>query len=342
MQAAGLDPASCLTDTITYQEGMLVIQDRNNNQKGKIKLVKPDFLLPDITSLAGRQRTLLRPMSYAKCLTLFRGLLKSGLDMATATIPADRIANITMHSCKVTLLAAARQLDVSEEHRADQGHHQRDSHQQSVRLYSRDDVWGALKCQGTLLRALADGWRPLSAQARGAQRPLQEPEFTVPPLASDDLYARKPSDLPRLILIPCYYSNESFEPPETLHVVSKKDGTASASDSGAAESSSCSDPSDFEDSSLPAPFRGAESDPCGTPGQFSPLFLVNFVSGTCHCAVPATALCDPRKCLVHTNEAGIVLSLKTACTTFVEGCTVQLETIEGTQLCLRKGCARLW
>ena len=215
--------------------------------------------------------------------------------MATATIPADRIANITMHSCKVTLLAAARQLDGSEEHRADQGHHRRDSHQQSVRLYSRDDVWGALKCQGTLLRALADGWRPLSAQARGAQRPLQEPEFTVPPLASDDLYARKPSDLPRLILIPCYYSNESFEPPETFHVVSKKDGTASASDSGAAESSSCSDPSDLEDSSLPAPSKALSRTPAAL--QVSSVHC----SWLTLCQVPATVRCRLLPCATRAS-----------------------------------------
>ena len=51
----------------------------------------------------------------------------------------------------------------------------------SVRLYSRGDIWGALQLQRQVVKALTDGWRPLTAQQRGALPPRQELQVELRP-----------------------------------------------------------------------------------------------------------------------------------------------------------------
>ena len=46
--------------------------------------------------------------------------------------------------------------------------------QSSMRRYSRDDVFLQLKLQRTIRSKVLSGWRPETAQHRGAQKPLQE------------------------------------------------------------------------------------------------------------------------------------------------------------------------
>eukprot|EP00438_Fugacium_kawagutii_P034528 Skav213818 [mRNA] locus=scaffold1987:562853:565367:- [translate_table: standard] len=61
----------------------------------------------------------------------------------------------------------------SKEQRLQQGHHA--DPQNSLEVYSRDHVWGALQFQQQVLTHVRRGWRPHIAQHRGAQQPLQEP-----------------------------------------------------------------------------------------------------------------------------------------------------------------------
>ena len=42
-------------------------------------------------------------------------------------------------------------------------------------LYGRDDVFQALKVQSCVLTRIRAGWRPMTAQRRGAEAPLAEP-----------------------------------------------------------------------------------------------------------------------------------------------------------------------
>ena len=54
----------------------------------------------------------------------------------------------------------------------------------SVHLYGRDDVFGSLRLQETVLRCVRSGWRPLRAQRRGSEAPLLELSFEGLCLAS--------------------------------------------------------------------------------------------------------------------------------------------------------------
>ena len=85
-------------------------------------------------------------------------------------------AVFTIHSCKATLLSwSAQQAHLlTEEERLQQGH-RRISAKGSLRLYSRDDVYPALRLQGLLREAILQGWRPSVPQHRGSQSALTEP-----------------------------------------------------------------------------------------------------------------------------------------------------------------------
>ena len=71
------------------------------------------------------------------------------------------------------------------------------------------------------------------------------------------------------------------------------------------------------------------------------LFLVNYLSGRCHCAVLASQDLDVRKRIEYTQEDGTMVWLKAACSTNLGHCTVQLSPQEGIQMCTRSGCAVL-
>ena len=83
----------------------------------------------------------------------------------------------TIHGLKCTLLSWACQLGLSEEDRRQHGKHK--PAQQSVSLYSRDDVVGSLRLQQQLVEQICRGWRPCTPLARGGQRPMIEPQFQL-------------------------------------------------------------------------------------------------------------------------------------------------------------------
>ena len=136
----------------------------------------PDFLLPSWTDSVPFSS----PCSYHHALALIRFYCQCNW-LSPALLTPEQASNLSTHSMKSTLLAAAGQLNLSLESRAKQGHHKK-----SVQLYSRDDVWPSLFLQRDLLVDSSTGWRPLMSQARGAKQPLPEPPFSSPLISQGD------------------------------------------------------------------------------------------------------------------------------------------------------------
>ena len=108
------------------------------------------------------------PASYAQTLLRLRQLLEmSGL-------PASQSGAYTLHSMKSTFLSWMAQLEIPLTSRFLQGHHQVPG---SAQLYSRDDIWPALRAQLLLWKAIHAGFMPMRPQHRGGQVPVQEPRF---------------------------------------------------------------------------------------------------------------------------------------------------------------------
>jgi hypothetical protein len=121
-------------------------------------------------------------MSYIAALNRFRWTLMQDF-MGPAQMEATQAAVYGLHSLKKTLLAFGAQADLPVGHRASQGHHREHGGRASVRVYSADDVWGAILLQTRLVTMVADEeFRPLRAQLRGSTRPLSEPEVRVAPV----------------------------------------------------------------------------------------------------------------------------------------------------------------
>eukprot|EP00435_Cladocopium_sp_Y103_P000244 s2560_g1.t1 len=133
-----------------------------------------DFMVPSFSQHGVRLP--LQPMSYAEGLYFLRHYLtlpwkKSPLGLGTSP------QSYTIHGLKSTLISWGTQLNLSDEHRRLQGKHQ--SRNSSTRLYSRDDVHGALQLQSDIVDAVQKGWRPVTPLARGGQQPLTEPVFSL-------------------------------------------------------------------------------------------------------------------------------------------------------------------
>ena len=108
----------------------------------------------------------LQAMSYATALRWLRHFLSFPWLSAPPFLP---ITNYTLHSLKGTFLSFALELpEISEADRASQGHHRGNS----VVLYSRDDVLGALRLQQQIKLAVLANWRPRTPQHRGGQSPM--------------------------------------------------------------------------------------------------------------------------------------------------------------------------
>ena len=118
-----------------------------------------DYLIPDVDLRADGVigSVLPRPMTYSCASACFRRLMGASW-MGTAKIDSHQCASYTLHGLKATLLSWSRQLDVREDLRGDQGHHRSSSGRAAVSLYSRDDVWGALRCQDWVLSAIHSGF----------------------------------------------------------------------------------------------------------------------------------------------------------------------------------------
>ncbi|CAE7743625.1 unnamed protein product [Symbiodinium sp. CCMP2592] len=108
------------------------------------------------------------PATYSQALQKLRHWLTlSGIEQHQAS-------QYTLHSLKTTFLSWMSQLSIPLASRFLQGHHKTPG---SAQLYSRDDVWPALRAQLLLWRSIHSGFRPARPQHRGGQSPLAEPPF---------------------------------------------------------------------------------------------------------------------------------------------------------------------
>ena len=134
----------------------------------------PDFLwfstTPELKNLLE-----LAPASYCTALLVLRWATLPW-HPANPGLSALEASQLTLHSMKSTVLAAAAQLRLSKDIRLSQGH-RRDS----AALYSRNDTFDSLFAQRRLSLALSRGWRPQRSIARGGQAPIPEPPFALPP-----------------------------------------------------------------------------------------------------------------------------------------------------------------
>ena len=93
-------------------------------------------------------RILLQPVSYAESLYYVRHFIP--LPWKTSSLPIGASPqSYTIHGLKSTLISWGAQLDLSDEQKRLQGKHQ--SNNSSTRLYSRDDVHGALQLQSSIV-----------------------------------------------------------------------------------------------------------------------------------------------------------------------------------------------
>ena len=137
-----------------------------------------DFLIPHLSE----QGTLLshEPLDYASALRIFRDMLYTPWKRFSGPHPLDQMQlNYTLHSAKATLLSFGPQLGsaVESDDRLQQGHHA--DPRKSLHLYGRDSVWGALRYQQIVIQQIRKGFRPKTAQHRGGQTPLVEPQVTL-------------------------------------------------------------------------------------------------------------------------------------------------------------------
>ena len=121
------------------------------------------------------------PASYAQTLLRLRNFLQE------AGIPQAQALSYTLHSLKVTMLSWMAQLDLPLSARTLQGHHALAG---SMQLYSRDDVWPALRAQLSVWEAIQRGFTPMLPQHWGGQNPLQE---NTPILSGFSWERRNPS-----------------------------------------------------------------------------------------------------------------------------------------------------
>ena len=121
------------------------------------------------------------PASYAQTLLRLRNFLQE------AGMPQAQALSYTLHSLKVTMLSWMAQLDLPLSARTLQGHHALAG---SMQLYSRDDVWPALRAQLSVWEAVARGFTPMLPQHRGGQNPLQE---NIPVLSGFTWQTRQPA-----------------------------------------------------------------------------------------------------------------------------------------------------
>ena len=116
----------------------------------------PDFLLPSWTDSVPSST----PCSYHHALALIRFYCQRNW-LSPALLTPEQASNLSTHSMKSTLLAAAGQLNFNLES-TKQGHHKK-----SGQLYSRDDAWPSFFLRRDILADISTGWCPWTSQARG-------------------------------------------------------------------------------------------------------------------------------------------------------------------------------
>lgn len=140
-----------------------------------------DFALPQFSG-GDTPSTPWQAMTYGEALHFLRFYMTLPWSSVTAVLNISS-DHYTIHGLKCTLLSWACQLGLSEEDRRQHGKHK--PAQQSVALYSRDDVVGSLRLQNQIVSHVCKGWIPCTPLARGGQRPIQEPPFKLEQFRKD-------------------------------------------------------------------------------------------------------------------------------------------------------------
>ncbi|CAL1161581.1 unnamed protein product [Cladocopium goreaui] len=136
-----------------------------------------DFIIPRITMKGSLELVLpLEPMRYTDALYYLRTFIH--IPWRAAGSSPFNPSNYTIHGLKATFLSWSAQIPaIFEEQRRQQGHHR--SINQSVRLYSRDDVYPQLQLQQTLIDSIVTDFRPKTPVHRGGQTPAIEPAIRL-------------------------------------------------------------------------------------------------------------------------------------------------------------------
>ena len=290
----------------------------------------PDFLFAKLGGTPDRP-LLLEPLSRAEAMLQLRGLLAE----CYGKLPRERwpdLSLIGVHSFKVTILSFAKQLNLEEDLRMEQGHH-RPVGSGMAGLYGRDDVAGPLLLQKQVIAAVVNGFRPLRAKSRGSMPPVPD----IPVLIERGVAAPE---------IPSLAAGQAPEP--ELCTSSDSDGDKTTPGSGVLEWPSESVtltplPTEAQAEAEQQQTAATSSSSqlavhLGDPDEF--LFLLNSTTGIAHVA-KTCPLEHPAVQHRPSAESGN-RPLRTGCSIRggFERFTLTADLPAGARLCLKHGCGR--
>ena len=126
-----------------------------------------DFIIPSTDALESSNRA--QPYDIRRSIFLLQTLFVIAHGGRPPMDTGMNAHHYTVHGLKSTLLSFADQLQLAPELRRLQGKHK--DPLQSTRLYSRDDVSGALQLQESIISSVQKGWRQHTPLGRGGQIP---------------------------------------------------------------------------------------------------------------------------------------------------------------------------
>ncbi|CAE7263760.1 unnamed protein product, partial [Symbiodinium sp. CCMP2456] len=129
----------------------------------------PDFLWVN-TAMDSHALQELAPASYCTAMLCLRWAATLPWEAKQTGLTPAEAQQLSLHSMKSTLLAAAAQRRLRKDMRLSAGHHR-----DSAALYSRNDTFDSLDAQHSIAVAMSEGWRPSRSVARGGQAPIPDP-----------------------------------------------------------------------------------------------------------------------------------------------------------------------
>ena len=237
-----------------------------------------------------------------------------------------------MHSFKVTILSFAKQLNLEEDLRLQQGHH-RPVGSAMAGLYGRDDVAGPLLLQKQVIAALVNGFRPLRAKSRGSMPPIPDiPVLIERGVAAPEIPSLAAGQAPEPEL--CTSSDSEGDKPTQGNGVLEWPSESVTLTPLPTEAQAEADQQQHAAASSSAP----PAVDLGDPEEF--LFLLNSSTGIAHVA-KACPLDHPAVQLRPSAESGN-RPLRTGCSIRggFERFTLTAELPAGARLCLKHGCGR--
>ena len=294
----------------------------------------PDFLFAKLGGTSDRP-LLLGPLSRAEAMLQLRGLLAE----CYGRLPRERwpdLSLIGVHSFKVTILSFAKQLNLREELRLEQGHH-RPAGTGMAGLYGRDDVAGPLLLQKQVIAALVNGFRPLRAKSRGSVPPIPDiPVLIERGIAAPEIPSLAASQAPELEL--CTSSDSNCEKTKAGPGVLEWPSDSVTLTPLPTEAQAEADQQQSASLAAVASFSSQLDANLGDPEEF--LFLLNSTTGVAHLA-KACSLEHPAVQHRPSAESGN-RPLRTGCSIRggFERFTLTAELPAGARLCLKHGCGR--